>query len=218
MTHQFQAVSDAIRNRKTRKVISGGEIVNSGTLDIQTIDNLIETAGWAPFHHPAHPSHRSDNKELIEPWRVYVLDAGTCNDIAGKINKDDNPGIIPGMLRAADALINVTWLPDPDVAYTAPEFSPTERNMEHIAAASAFVQNLLVAATAKNITTYWSSGGVFNKSEYKKMIQIPAEEILLGSIFLFPNEVDQYEVRPGKLRGVRTSSGAWSKWVTTTSF
>ncbi len=217
MTNDFQAVSNAIRNRKTTKIISDGTVVNKGTIDIETIDNLIEVAGWAPFHHPVHQRHRPDDKALIEPWRAYILDASVCNEIIEKIDPEDNPGIIPGMLAAADTLINVTWLPDPDPAYAVPAFAPTDRNMEHIAAASAFIQNLLIAATAKDITTYWSSGGIFNKPQYKKMIQIPDQEILLGSIFLFPDAVSDYEIRTGKLREARSNHAAWSKWITTTS-
>ncbi|MGH1351990.1 MAG: nitroreductase family protein [Methyloligellaceae bacterium] len=217
MSNNFQAVSQAIRDRKTKKVISDGKSANNGTLDIRLVDELIEIAGWAPFHHPVHPQHRADNKKIIEPWRVYKLDGAMCNNIINHIDSDDNPGKIPGMLSAADAVLNVTWLPDPDPAFTAPEFAPTERNMEHIAAASAFIQNLLIAATAKGITTYWSSGGVFNKPRYKKLMQIPEQEILLGSVFLFPDDVTQYEVKDGKLREARSSHTSWSRWITTTS-
>lgn len=210
-----ESVSQAISERRTVKVIAENDLPQTdSTVTRAEIDSLLDIAGWAPFHQPSHVAHRSGElKEIIEPWRVYKFDAPLCRKVAADISPEDNPGIIPGMLKAADCLLNVTWLPDPGSEYTAPEFAPTERNMEHIAAASAFVQNILVAATAKNITTYWSSGGVFKTEKYKTLYGIPEQEILLGSIFLFPDNADDCEHRVGKLRDKRHGATGWSRWV-----
>ncbi len=215
MTDRLKAVSQAICERKTVKVIADQEIPLKGEgISHSELDALLDIARWAPFHQPSHGSHRDGElRDVIEPWRVYKFDLAACRAMINKISSDDNPGIIPGMLGAADALINVTWLPDPDAEYVAPAFAPTERNMEHIAAASAFIQNLLVAATARDITTYWSSGGVFKTEKYKAMLGVPQQEILLGAIFLFPGEANECEHRTGKLREKRSEADRWSRWM-----
>lgn len=215
MTERFEVVSKAICDRKTVKVIADQEApLNREGISRSDIDELLNIARWAPFHQPSHNSHREgDLREVIEPWRVYKFDLAACREMISKISPDDNAGIIPGMLAAADALVNITWLPDPDPSYTAPEFAPTERNMEHIAAASAFVQNLLVAATAKDLTTYWSSGGVFKTSKYKSLLGVSEQEILIGAIFLFPQNAETCEHRVGKLRDKRSEAEVWSRWI-----
>ncbi len=66
------------------------------------------------------------------------------------------------MLLAADALIMqlVTKCGHCYAHGYEPGFAVTLTNVEHIAAAYAAIQNLLLAATARGIRNYWSSGGV----------------------------------------------------------
>ena len=120
------------------------------------------------------------------------------------------------MLAAADALIMATWLPNSaDVPANGdePGFAATINNMEHIAAASAAIQNFLLAATARGISNYWSSGGVLRGAHVFKLLGIPREQILLGAIFLFPKDFGDAELATSKLREHRGSREAWSRWV-----
>ena len=61
------------------------------------------------------------------------------------------------MLNVAKSTIVMTWLPkkDPDRGQL---FEPDLKNMEHIAAASAATQNILIGATSLGLRSYWSSG------------------------------------------------------------
>ena len=121
------------------------------------------------------------------------------------------------MLAAAEFLFQVTWLPD-DVAYGAGEgdvdilFGGNMRNMEHIAAASAMTQSILLGATEAGLRTYWSSGGVLRSREVFDHLGIPEGEILLGAVFLFPDDVGESHIKPGKLRELRGTLKDWSVW------
>ncbi len=76
--------------------------------------------------------------------------------------------------------------------------------MEHIAAASAAIQNLLLAATARGISNYWSSGGVLRSAQVFQQLGIPRQQILLGAIFLFPSEIGDAE-----LSDQQTARASW---------
>ena len=212
-------IDDAIRARKTVKLqVEPEEPLPADTNLRATLDELISLAGWAPFHKPCDRSHRGDSR-VVEPWRFHLLDAAACRKLIPVVTeKAERPGRVPNMLAGADALIQATWLPDPpeDGAPAidgAGAFVPTMTNQEHIAAAAAAVQTLLLAATARGLTTYWSSGGFLRSPEMFDVMGIPAGQILLGSIFVFPNDYDGHTWSPGGMRVRRSEAPAWARWV-----
>jgi len=212
----------AIRERKTCKLLSDRDLTVSDRAE--TLQQLIELAGMAPFHRPCDECHRQpegldgpNGLDGIEPWRFYIVEAAFCRSLKQHL-PEENAGKIPAMLAAADALILATWLPNPQPGHTysveESSFAPTLANMEHIAATSAAVQNLLLAATARGIANYWSSGGVLRSEQAYTRLGIPLNQILLGAIFLFPGETEGAEVVGSKLREHRTPSTRWSRYVT----
>lgn len=211
-----QSTAQAIRLRKTTKLLSDIPLPQR---DIRaTVDRLIESAGWAPFHRACDVSHRETETCGIQPWRMYALDSLNCRQLAKSLPAE-NAGKIPRMLASADAMIQTTWLPNPATRpLDGGAFEATLANMEHIAAASAAIQNLLLAATAEGIPSYWSSGGVvLREAAGFDLLGIPAEEILLGSIFLFPADLQALpsttEVVGSKLRHQRSPQPTWARWV-----
>ncbi|MGB5706363.1 MAG: nitroreductase family protein [Arenicellales bacterium] len=213
-------IDQIIRRRKTSKMLSAEPVESS--LDQKLVQEIIELAGWAPFHLAASPVHRKRLTEAsLVPWRFHVLPKQICLSLRQRLLDQGDRSKVPDMLAAADILIQATWCPDPDETGAALdeefEFIPTVSNMEHIAATAAAVQNLLLAATARNISTYWSSGGPIRKREVASVLGIPADEVLLGSIFLFPKQENYAEVtvRPGKMREKRGAPAAWCRWITT---
>jgi hypothetical protein len=162
------------------------------------------------------PERRSLHHHHGRPWRFYIVEAAACRSLKQDLPQE-NAGKIPAMLAAADALILATWLPNPQPGHQRsveePSFAPTLANMEHIAAASAAVQNLLLAATARGISNYWSSGGVLRSEHVFSRLGIPFNQILLGAIFLFPDATEGAEVVGSKLREHRTASTRWSRRV-----
>ena len=89
------------------------------------------------------------------------------------------------------------------------------RNMEHLAATGAAIQNMLVGATALGYPNYWSSGGVLRFDPMRTQFDIPTEEIILGTLFIFPKDAESRadEVVPGKLRDKGKALDTWSKKV-----
>lgn len=205
-------VDQVIRNRKTLKVIS--EKQYPFALAKVVIEELLEAASWAPFHRPAAKSHcQSSELSSKVPWRSYVLDTKNCRHLRQTLLDTGDTTKIPAMLMAATNLIQFTWLPNPKASDGTLLYDPTLENMEHIAAASSAIQNLLIAATAREIQTYWSSGGSLRNPETLKLLGIPEGEILLGSIFLFGPITKSCTTSPGKLRGLRGPQNTWSRWV-----
>ncbi len=146
----------------------------------------------------------------------------------------DAPGSkIPRMLAAAGALALLCWLPDPPVP-AATDSSPStstpaapdtedplsrreaereKRNREHLAAAAAYGQNLLVAATARGMASYWSSGGVLATERALGLCGVPAGQPLLGALFFFPQPEPDADFVTGKLRPLRSPASAWLQRV-----
>lgn len=216
-----------IIKRKTQKVLAESplEIFKDKNEFDNTLSELLELAASAPYHHKCDKKYRNDTDlDSCLPWRIYVLDASTCRVLYEHIEKEQiKAGKISNMLAAADALLMVTWLPDPiksdktDLSKDEAEisFEGTIKNMEHIAAASAAIQNILIGATARNIPNYWSSGGQLRMPKLRGYLKISLDEILLGAIFLFPEKLDDLKttVKEGSLRDQGKELKTWSKWV-----
>ncbi|MEM0962796.1 MAG: nitroreductase family protein [Bacteroidota bacterium] len=200
-------VDRAIQERRTLKMIVPEPAPTAGALSRESVEQILAVSGLAPFHKPAPAGPP-------EPWRCYALDADACRALRQRALDAGVGGKVPGMLAAADALVVVTWVPE---GASAPvpnlTFAPSLRNMELIAAASAMIQNMLVAATARDIASYWSSGGWLATAPGMEALDVPQGELLLGAIFLFPDAAENAMVRPGKQHAARTDMATWARWV-----
>lgn len=174
---------------------------------------VLGAARWAPFHKPASREFRRGDQAGVEPWRCYTLDAKQCRALRLRLLEAGDTTKIPKMLAVADYLLQVTWLPEPRIGEGGSLFEPSIQNMEHIAAASAAIQNMLLAATELEVPNYWSSGGGLRSREVFELMGIGESEILLGSIFLFPKDLPGANVRGGALRQARGELAAWSRSV-----
>jgi nitroreductase len=165
----------AIRSRRTHKAFTPGDLAP------ERLDRCLEAATWAPTH------------RMTQPWRFAVLDrpaialwaafVGGRPDIIGW--PDPAKGAakwaklgerLPGLA----AIVLATWVRDPDPAL----------DLEEHAAASAAVQNLLLAATADGLASFWSTNAAFAHPESLRWCGAdPAGEGFLGAIWLgFPAE------------------------------
>ena len=212
MENPIESISGVICQRKTVKVFADNPVAEG--LDRHVVEELISTAGWAPFHFPAASSHLQGNTlNALEPWRIYLLDSKACKNLRQILLEEGDRTKIPKMLAAASALILVTWLPHPPKTENSQLFEPNQVNMEHIAATAAAIQNLLLAATAREIKSYWSSGGRLRKPELLERLGIPPNQILLGSVFLWTESIGDLPTAEGKMRPKRGPISKWSKWV-----
>lgn len=207
-------IKDSIYTRKTTKILSPTPLLTSN-FNAALINELLTAAHWAPFHKPCADNHRNGGLDAIMPWRFYILGSESCRKLNEKLKPLDKPlGKIEGLLNSADYLIQATWTPDTENASDDALFHGSLANMEHIAAASAAIQNILLTATAKGIANYWSSGGVLRDKFVFDTLGIDKAQILLASIFLFstnnhPNCEQQYS----KMRDKRSAISQYSKQV-----
>ncbi len=213
-----------IKNRKTQKVLANNTWAIDSDQDKlhQTIKELLDLASYAPFHKKCDEVHLSEDLSSCLPWRFYVLDSHNCRLLLEHINAIDlKTGNIASMLATADALILVTWLPNSSdstatqTEYEAVPFEGNIQNMEHIAAASAAIQNVLLGATARDIPNYWSSGGALRNQTLRNYLQIPLSQILLGALFLFPkdSELRDADIKLGQMRNQGKDIKTWSKFL-----
>ncbi|HBN77522.1 MAG TPA: hypothetical protein DD473_17280 [Planctomycetaceae bacterium] len=201
-----------VHARCTEKVLAEEPLPASGK---SLTNEILELAAWAPFHRPANDVHLQDSElKALMPWRFYVLDDSACRQLREELMEKDSSNVIR-MLATADCMVQATWLPNPPQT-ELPEkilFEASLENMEHLAAASAAVQNLLLAATANGIRNYWSSGGVLRSPEVFERLGIPTQEILLGSLFFSPQDVQSGTIATSKLRDKRGPLTGWVKRV-----
>lgn len=214
-----ETVETIIRTRKTEKVLCDIEAHRPVPADIaernrEIVLDAIKTAGWAPFDYPRKVD------DLAEPWRAHVLWHEQAKQAAIYLRDELNvTSKEPRLAAACSALVIVTWLPEcsaADVQQDAKVERETllARDEEHLAAASAMVQNLLLMLTAHGMGNYWSSGGKLKGPEMFNYLGIPEQERLLAAVFVEYPEMkdDSKERKPGSLRNDR--SDQWIREVT----
>ena len=218
-------VSDVIKQRKTAKVLADAPWEASLTPIEQEelIKDLLELAACAPYHYKSASKYHTCGLDSPLPFRAYTMNSDVCRILAGKLqHMDPAPGKILNMLLAAEAVIMMTWLPDvfgaqPQEREMEPlPFTGNLRNMEHIAASSAGIQNILLGATQKGFPNYWSSGGVLRKKAARQLLGVPLEEMLLGCLFIFHKDANErgVEIKTGKFHNEGKKVLTWSKSIT----
>ncbi len=208
-----------IRQRRTLKVL-GEEKSPWPPASVEAdkhLSELLQLGGCAPYHYACHPDHQRQQLDSPAPWRFYALRSDSCRRLLESLLKtEEKLGKIGRMLAVSDGLVIATWLPDPpghDRYQGFQSFEPSKRNMEHIAAASAAIQNMLLAATDNGNPTYWSSGGVLRTETIYNQLMIPLDQVLLGAIFVFPQETKDAETVTGSHREKTGNSDSWSRWL-----
>jgi nitroreductase len=170
MTTTLSTLSDVIHARRTVKSFSGA------ALPRPTLEGLLELARWAPNH------------RLSEPWRFYALDQPAIRALGAFLTATPEIAAVPDpakgaaklaklldRLPGAGWLIQVTWMRSPDPAI----------DLEDHAAAAAAVQNLLLAATAAGLGSYWSTtAALVHPLTLRWCGADPAREGALGVVWL----------------------------------
>ena len=215
---EFQTVTRVVEGRRTFKVM--GDVGSPVQIDLplaqphrDVVLRAVKSADAAPFHYDRH----CDN--VAQPWRVNILWHESCQKIAANFHQwldDVKPGNkLPSMLSACGACVLVSWLPqfdgEIDDANAPSKSKQLQIDREHLAAASAYVQNLMLLLTAANMGTYWSSGGQFRERPLMDRLQIDTRQQLLAAVFVEFPETNLGDVQrvPGKLAEKRSDVEAW---------
>ncbi len=160
----------AIRSRRTIKDFTGAPVAR------ERVERLLELAAWAPTH------------RLTQPWRFACLDQGGIRRLHDFLKATPEIAAVPDPAKGAaklaklgdrlpglGAMIVVTWVRAADAAV----------DLEDHAAAAAAVQNLLLAATADGLGTFWSTNPALGHPLTLRFCGVdPAREGFLGAIFL----------------------------------
>lgn len=130
MSDDQKTIERIIRSRHTSKVMVSPDELPAAAQPwtaehSSALRQMIETAGWAPFHRRCHEAtHRQGDLDSVVPWRFHVLEQSACRALLSylkqQVDKGDDPAWarawqskIKDMLAACGALVQVTWLPDP---------------------------------------------------------------------------------------------------------
>ena len=221
----FQMVTRVVQQRRTFKVMGNVDTpvqIDPGNAE-KNRDIVLESvkaADCAPFHY----DRQSDS--VPQPWRVNILWHQSCQEVAANFYQwfdDVKPGNkLPAMLSACGACVLVSWLPqfsnsvsedaNPLAIATAKQI---QIDQEHLAAAAAYVQNLMLLLTAANMGTYWSSGGQFRTTEMMERLSMASPQQLLAAVFVEFPETNSNDIQrvPGKLAQARANPDCWMNIV-----
>jgi len=169
MTIDFSTISAIIKNRRSIKPV----MMNGKKIPDYQVKALLELADWAPTH------------GLTEPWRftVYANPPEFCNQHAEmyKANtkaEDFIEGVYNNLFHQGDKASHaiITTMKRGNLAKI-----PV---IEEVEAVSCAIQNMLLGATALNIASFWSTGGMALKAPMRSFLKFDEEDHLIGIIYL----------------------------------
>ncbi|MSP92460.1 MAG: hypothetical protein EXR79_11785 [Myxococcales bacterium] len=169
-------VDTAIRTRRSHKLFDGTAVPTAMLAD------LVELATWAPNH------------KRTEPWRFSVLTADRVGLLPERIDAALADGTLPAhkatklrqVVAGLGAAIAVSWVRTP---------ADPERDREDYAAACCAVQNLMLAAHARGIASYWTTSGAFVGAHLRDFWQLAPNEEFVGAVLLGGAAIEMPAVR-----------------------
>ncbi|HEV2066208.1 MAG TPA: nitroreductase [Thermomicrobiales bacterium] len=163
------AVLATLRNRRSIGKMTG-EVPDS-----LLIRQIIEAATWAPNHH------------LTEPWRFFVLkgDArGELGEVMASIAAARESDPAAARQAAERAVTKPLRAPYVIAVGVEPSPDPSVPPIEEIAAGSAAVQNMLLAAHALGLAAIWRSGWIAFEPEVREYFGISPRGMMLGFVYV----------------------------------
>lgn len=163
-------VATCIRTRRTVKNYTGEAVPRA------LLERWLDLACWAPTH------------RLTQPWRFAVLGQPAIVRLAEFLRGEPVIAAVPDAAKGAaklaklldrlptlGAMIQVTWVRDTDPAI----------DLEEHAAASAAVQNLLLAAHADGWAAFWSTTAALAHEKTLTWCGLdPRTQGFLGSVWI----------------------------------
>ena len=170
-TLQASDIGTIIRTRRTVKP----ERMNGRIIPDDTIVELLTNADWAPTHARTEPWRfivigPQRIKEFTERHaNLYKLHTDPSSFTPEKFNKIINNG------KNVSHIV-ITWM----------KRVPTKKIpvIEEVCATAAAIENLLLSATSKGISSFWSTGGLTHHQAFKEDLGMGDEDLVLGIIYL----------------------------------
>ena len=169
MDTTFSTIAHVIKTRRSIKPLA----MNGHKIPNGEIAALLELADWAPTHGFTEPwrfiVYENPQEFCLQHAELYKQNSFGENFDASNFNK---------LLHQGDKASHIV------IAVMKRGNLPKIPAFEEIAAASCAVQNLLLAATALNIASFWSTGGMALKPELKSFLQFGDEDQVMGILYL----------------------------------
>ncbi len=181
----------ALRNRRSVSKVSPEEPPEA------LIRTMLEAATWAPNHF------------LTEPWRFFVLRGDARNRLGAAMGeaaarREDDPE------RAEAAREKIIGKPLRAPYVIAVAVEPDEREkvveLEEIAATSAAMQNMLLAAEALGLGAIWRTGWACYTPQVREFLGLSDRARVLGFIYV------GYTAQPAPAR-VRRPVDEVARWM-----
>ncbi len=183
-------VYEAIAKRRTIKRYTAEAIPRD------VIERILDAAVWAPNHH------------LTEPWRFTVL-TGAAKDHLAELRRQQVASTMPDTTKP-QALARLKEVYEriagaaAMIIVSAADGPNEEITFENRLATAAVTQNLLLAATAEGLATFWSSSLMFYEP-VRQYAGIRSDEHIIAVVHLgFPAQE-----HPGK----RTPAAKLTSWM-----
>ena len=169
MTSEFTSIANFFFNRRTVKAF----MMNGHKAPNAHIAALLELADWAPTH------------GYTEPWRfnVYETPAEFCLAHANLYKaatpeSEFNESTYNTLRTQGDKSSHII------IATMKRGSLPKIPAFEEQAAAACAIQNLLLGATALNMASYWSTGGMALKPAMKEFLALGDDDQVMGILYL----------------------------------
>lgn len=222
MQTDFETIRKVITQRRTTKILAEDGPVKH---DLETLKaceeklyQCIEAAGLAPFHYDRAC------EDIAEPWRINLLTSTACQQLATALPElvSLKPSSkVPHLLDACSFLVIVSWIPTSGKSSESlSEKKIQQVNSEHLCAAAAFTQNLLLLAESLRWKSYWGSAGLLQTDCVLDAIGISRDQQITAAVYLQvpPRSGESPENQtelPGKMHKKRSDWKSWTKKVAT---
>ncbi len=168
MDTTFSAIANIIKSRRSVKA----QAMNGNKIPNGHIAAILELANWAPTH------------AYTEPWRfiVYENPSEFCQQHAelykaNSLGDNFNPTVYNNLMHQGDKVSHII------IAIMKRGDLPKIPAFEEIAAAASAIQNMLLGATALNIASFWSTGGMALKPALKEYLGFGEEDSVMGILY-----------------------------------
>ncbi len=154
-------------------------MMNGKKIPDDQIHSLLELADWAPTH------------GFTEPWRfvVYANPTDFCHAHAemykqSTTTENFEQAVYNKLYEQGDKASHVI------ITVMKRGTLPKIPAIEEIEAVSCAIQNILLGATALDMASFWSTGGMALKPQMREFLALDEEDHLIGVIYL--GYADQY--------------------------
>ena len=169
MDDTFSNIATIIKNRRSTKPV----VMNGKKIPDDQINLLLELADWAPTH------------GFTEPWRFVVYT--TASDFShqhAELYKQSttienfDQAVYNKLYDQGDKASHVI------IALMKRGNLPKIPAIEEVEAASCAVQNILLGATALDIASFWSTGGMALRLPMKEFLNLGDDDHVIGVLYL----------------------------------